>query len=466
MKNIVRLQEIQIENFKNVTNGTINFDSFKKKKFFSNSYDADILGIYGQNGSGKTSMVEAIDILKTILSGEKIDKSIKNLLSYNTNSAFFKFIFSIQVEEKKYIVNYKFNLRCNNDEDRVEIFKELLEYSSIDFDTKKVSAARGIVNFDMDKDSEEIFLPMKNYNIVVREGEKTNLIVSKEFAKENSTSFIFNKRSMQVWEKSFKGEEEFYYEILRSLQNYAITSFVIKNDYLGHVDLSSIMPLNFLIDSKKGIARGMLVIRLFDTNTVSKEILEILNKIIEQINIVLNSLIPGLTIEIKIIKEELMEDGEVGHILELLSVRESGKIPLKYESDGIKKIISILSALIAMYNNEKICVVIDELDSGIFEFLLGELLGVLKEKAKGQLIFTSHNLRALEVLDKYDIIFTTANPQNRYIRLKYVKDSNNLRDFYLRQIFLGGQNEIIYKRTKSYAISRAFRKAGVKNESR
>lgn len=466
MKNIVRLQEIQVKNFKNVINGTVNFHSFKKKRYFSNSYNADILGIYGQNGSGKTSMVEAIDILKTILSGQKIDKNIKNLLSYNTDSACFKFIFTIQVEEKKYMVNYKFKLRCNNDEDRVEIYKESLNYAKIELDAKKVDVAKSIINFDMDKESEEIFLPMKNYNIVVREGEKTNLIVSKEFAKENSTSFIFNKRSMEIFEKSFKEEDGVYYEIIRSLQNYAIASFVIKNDYLGHVDLSAIMPLNFLIDSQKGLARGMLMIGLFDTNTVSIEILEILNKIIEQINIVLSSLIPGLTIETRIIKEELMENGKVGKVLELLSVRESGRIPLKYESDGIKKIISILSALIAMYNNERICVVIDELDSGIFEFLLGELLSVLKEKAKGQLIFTSHNLRALEVLDKYDMIFTTANPENRYIRLKYVKNSNNLRDFYLRQIFLGGQDEVIYKKTKSYAISRAFRKAGVKNESR
>ena len=61
-----------------------------------------------------------------------------------------------------------------------------------------------------------------------------------------------------------------------------------------------------------------------------------------------------------------MENGNVGKVFELLSVRENVKIPLKYESDGIKKIISILSALIAMYNNENICIVIDEMDSGIF----------------------------------------------------------------------------------------------------
>ena len=56
------------------------------------------------------------------------------------------------------------------------------------------------------------------------------------------------------------------------------------------------------------------------------------------------------------------------------------------------------------------------------------------------------------------------NPNNRYIKLKYVRESNNLRDFYLRGIFLGGQDEIIYQKTKSYDINRSFRKAGIMYE--
>ena len=49
---------------------------------------------------------------------------------------------------------------------------------------------------------------------------------------------------------------------------------------------------------------------------------------------------------------------------------------------------------------------IDELDAGIFEYMLGELLDIFNQSAKGQLIFTSHNLRALEMLDKDSIMFS------------------------------------------------------------
>ena len=107
------------------------------------------------------------------------------------------------------------------------------------------------------------------------------------------------------------------------------------------------------------------------------------------------------------------------------------------------------------------CIVfIDELDAGIFEYMLGELLDIFNKSAKGQLIFTSHNLRALEMLDKDSIMFSTANPNNRYIHMKNVKGSNNLRSMYIRSITLGGQEEKIYEETDSLKIARAFRKAG------
>ncbi len=459
LDSVVRIQEIEVENFKNVLNGVITFESYKKRNFFQDSHNSDIVGLYGQNGSGKTSLVEAIDILKSVLLGQKLSNNIRNLISYDKKYCRLKFTFLIKLDKKKYIVKYGFKLIYNAEEDKIEVLEETLKYSEIDVANKKILSTKSIIEFNMN--DKTIFKPLKNYNLIVNNNvNRTELIVAKELAKENSTSFIFSKRCIKLFKESFKNENKVFIDIINSLYNFGLKSFVIKNDYLGHIDLGTIMPFSFSVKNEKGVAQGTMAFSLFETNRVPINIFNILDKIIIQINTVLSSLIPGLTIKIKEINEELMENGNVGKVFELLSVRENVKIPLKYESDGIKKIISILSALIAMYNNENICIVIDEMDSGIFEFLLGELLRVLKEKAEGQLIFTSHNLRALEVLDKNDIIFTTTNPNNRYIKMKNVKKTNNLRDFYLREIFLGNQKEPIYNKTKSYVISRAFRKAG------
>ena len=105
-------------------------------------------------------------------------------------------------------------------------------------------------------------------------------------------------------------------------------------------------------------------------------------------------------------------------------------------------------------------VAIDELDSGVYEYLLGELLRIIASQGKGQLIFTSHNLRPLETLYKGFVAFTTTNPENRYLRMANVKENHNLRDFYYRDIILGEQDEELYESTNNHAIALAFRKAG------
>ena len=178
------------------------------------------------------------------------------------------------------------------------------------------------------------------------------------------------------------------------------------------------------------------------------------------IYIVLKQIIPGLTIGVEEVESDILPNNKVGSKIYLVSNKNSQKIALANESDGIKKIVSILQLLIVVYNKPQITVAIDELDSGVFEYLLGELLRIISEKGKGQLIFTSHNLRPLETLDKGFIAFTTTNPSNRYIRFSNVKSNNNLRDFYYRDIILGEQSEIVYEHTNNYEIALAFREAG------
>ena len=177
-------------------------------------------------------------------------------------------------------------------------------------------------------------------------------------------------------------------------------------------------------------------------------------------NIVLCKLVPGLTIALKNIGNKLLADGSTGVLVQLVSLKNTQEIPLKYESEGIKKIISVLHLLIEAFNKPSTTVAIDELDSGVFEYLLGELLQIVSERGRGQLIFTSHNLRPLETLRRDMIAFTTTNPDNRYIRFRNVKSNNNLRDFYYRDILLGGQSEEVYSRTNNAEISYAFMSAG------
>ena len=144
-------------------------------------------------------------------------------------------------------------------------------------------------------------------------------------------------------------------------------------------------------------------------------------------------------------------------------MRGERRFPFSYESDGIIKIVSILADYIFAFNQGSTTLVVDEFDSGVFEFLLGELLQIFESDGKGQFIFTSHNLRPLEVINKKFIRFTTSDPNNRYYKLKSIGKTNNLRDMYLREVQLGKQDVEMYKRTKTFKIIKALKKAGEEN---
>lgn len=129
--------------------------------------------------------------------------------------------------------------------------------------------------------------------------------------------------------------------------------------------------------------------------------------------------------------------------VEIVSVRGDVTVPLRCESEGIKKLVGMLTMLIDVYGKPGACIAVDEIDDGIFEFLLRELLQLLSDHGCGQLIFTAHNLRPLETVDNGSRVFITTNPNNRNIRFKGNHATNNLRSQYLCAINLGGQPETI-----------------------
>ena len=177
-------------------------------------------------------------------------------------------------------------------------------------------------------------------------------------------------------------------------------------------------------------------------------------------NIVLPEIVPGLKIGIRQLGSQMMRDGSAGIRIGLVSYKAGKEISLQYESEGIKKIIAILQLLIAVYNDNSITVAIDELDAGVFEYLLGEILRIISEKGKGQLVFTSHNLRPLETIDTGFVAFTTTDPSDRYMRIKPSGRTKNLRDYYYRDIVLGENEGRVYVPTRNSEIALAFREAG------
>ena len=62
-------------------------------------------------------------------------------------------------------------------------------------------------------------------------------------------------------------------------------------------------------------------------------------------------------------------------------------------------------------------------------------------------------------MDGYEISSAKKDDYGTIIKL-HVKENNNLRDFYFRDIVLGEQDEIVYEPTNNAEIAFAFREAG------
>ena len=442
MTTIVRITNVEISNLKNVKRG-----EFHTNSTFETLEKADVIGFYGQNGSGKTAAVEAFNLLKTLLSARhdaSLPKKTFNLLYFGEKTIRLVFRFIVENSFGEFYVNYSVSLSAGKT--KYQVLEEELVYRK-----------------NKEEDPFQLLISKKENNIVIgnrkihemNESERVSVIVANRMAASNATSLVFRDELKEVFSNAL-GEHEI--EIIKSLSlNFNQDLHVIDTIQYGLLIANLVMPFSVHLEKK----RGHIPYEMTDTMVLPIDLFETIDQVVTQTNIVLQTIIPGLRIIVRQINKQKLSDGNEGIRFEFLARKGEIELPLRSESEGTLKIISILSTLIAVYNKPNACVVIDELDAGIFEYLLGEILEVLNENAQGQLIFTSHNLRILEVLPIRNLWFTTLNEEDRYHQLKGVKELSNARDVYLRAVQLGGQEEAIYAETSLFDIKTAFRKAGI-----
>lgn len=449
MDTLIRICQIELSGFKNTRFGRIVMPAAFSGELFSRR--SDILGIYGQNGSGKTAVIEAMDLIRTLLSGESLEDTVVHYIAEDEPSCTIEVKFSLESEVFQALAGYCVTL-CRQ-EKSFRIAREALSLTP--FDTERSSPRKILI--ECAEESSLPFGPKYRLDAFLKADpeNRIELAVAKKMAQKERRSFLFGKEGFALLTGA-KGAPEEYLQVLPALHRYGSDAlYVIAGRRAEPLSMRLLLP-----SAPENDAASELPLRLDGPSTLSEEDFRLTGRILTEMNAVLGTVIPGLSIGLHDFGAQLLENGEPGRRIELVSLRGDTVIPLRYESEGIIKIISILNVLMCLYNNPSMCLFIDELDAGIFEYLLGELLSVFEKGAKGQLVFTSHNLRALEMLDSRSILFSTTNSDNRYIRLRGRRSGESLREAYLRSITLGGQKESVYAETDSAKIGRAFRRSG------
>ena len=461
---MVRLESLDLVDVKNTEEGSVVFRDLPS--------GGSITGIYGQNGSGKTSVITALQCIRYLMSGWPLPLECgTGLVRQGSDSASIVAVFSTDLGE----VTYGLHLRPTED-GKTQVSRETIELRA----SKNEGNGKGRRQTLLDH--------------AVSEGELGLL---------DSTMSPVNKwgslKSVRKAEARFRQEETLSWSQYRSFvfshsfmdTLTASDGEISKNDVLPKIKIAARDMNRQLIDVLKILSQyARLNMRVMTTREgasvafgyvpiehgsnfdvldigrpviVPEDLRPTIEQMVKQSNMVLPTVVPNLQLECDM-QEAVTEDKKPGVRVFLKSIRKVGgkevHIPFWAESEGVKRIVGMLSLLIRMFNEPDACIAIDEIDAGVFEILLGNILRVLAERGRGQLIFTAHNLRVLEVLPSKAIVFSTSNAKNRFLSIKGVRDTSNLRDMYIRSVNIKDQPEELAPRISTSRVAVAFNKAG------
>ena len=500
---VIRIKSISLDNFKSVKHGEI--DLIEGLKPIPYSLEPSILGIYGQNGSGKTTLIGALTVLKQVLGGCLPEKNSNAFIAVDSEKATIKTTFEIQSKGSDIVeyITYEFSLGRTeeNCKHSCKVCDEKVILKKMDFKGKLIQKSRVI----FDSNSRNSVKNGKKMKIRVSIPQKPEIepwekIVDinedREDALANGQSVFFGSYAISVFDDTDFGDDPWDenkntfalpgsdYDYLVLLEHYALKNIMIAGAAAFNVFSDGGSPIYFIDGSQLKLDENGET-KVFADDEPS------LIKYLDHLNVLLKEIVPGLTLGYDV-KEVKKSDGKVwldplrheyinigDHIdiqkifpegdniyslektIRVYTERDGIRIPICDESEGIKRIIYELDVLIGAFNNPGKIAIIDEFDAGIYEYLLGEILEIFERFGQGQLVFTSHNLRPLEVINRKFICFTTANRNNRYVKIKNLGKTNNLRDVYLRTIFADDREEKLYNSKDGYMIADAFRKAGM-----
>lgn len=212
-----------------------------------------------------------------------------------------------------------------------------------------------------------------------------------------------------------------------------------------------------------------IILNLLEPNLMTDDRLTRVHEIIDTYNLLLPALVPHLHLSLKENPAPSDEQGNHRTQVEVMSSRGGATFPFRNESEGIIRITMLLSFYIRVYNDPNVLVAVDELDSGVFENLLGDMLRQIASGIRGQLIFTAHNQHPLAVLPGKCMRTTVVDPDNRFSQGPRVKATNNGHNVYHNSVDLGWDGPDLYEAPPARMFANSLFRAGhprTKTESR
>ncbi|WP_405309572.1 AAA family ATPase [Methanobrevibacter sp.] len=390
-------KEVQLDFYK----GTLS------KKF--DTANSHVKAIYGPNGAGKTALVYAVEIYKNLvmnsdyLAMSNATGALDNLINQKSKRFIIEMYFAVLNKEQQLDSVYSHKIVLEKVSERYLITEERLckltglQLNNQDKYTSIFWAKNGEI-LDLPKEGESEKIKIAAMNLLDKQSFVTILI-----------KHIFGDKGIILGNKL---DVAVLYSLIFA---FSITILMQDSDK-NYINFSSVTSqLDAIQIQKKKLNDDNIFLNLLRENRIpQRQTEQVPKKDFEKFEKYIDNLCSFIrvfkddfqTIEIK--KDENGDNYEC----EIILIYNDGKrINKKYESTGIKKIIEMYSALCSVENGD--IVFIDEFDANIHDVLLVKLVEYVMDYAEGQLIFTTHNLAPMDVLQKAKHSIDFLSPDSR-----------------------------------------------------
>ncbi len=420
---------VKAKNFKSLKDIAFNLNKTKAK---TNQF----IAIYGENGSGKTNIVELFKVLQQLVMARTIDVAMNKIP---------KEYWKIQEEIGEQLppeLNQIWQLSLNLKEYRMINEKEPTE---IEYGFK-INDIDGFyyIKFDDEIIEEKIYYiagKQKSYLFQIK--KESDKIVEKI----NKKIFINEKYNEELIENINKYWGKYSFLSLLEFEIQEKNKEYVENNISENIFKVIEQILSMTVHVDKGTLRIIPdnLIKQRKLNNIQNGVVnkEKLSEIKKYENI-LNIFFTQAYADIKEVKYKINEkEGKIFYELYFNKMigGEVKSIPSKLESDGTKRILEQFDTLIGSLLGET--VIIDEIDNGIHDVLMKNIIMSIKDEITGQLIITTHNTLLLEILPK-ECIYILSTDYNGNKTINSIRDyevkiqrNNNARDLYFKGVFGG-----------------------------
>lgn len=420
---------VKAKNFKSLKDIEFNLNKTKTK---TNQF----ISIYGENGSGKTNIVELFKLLQQLIMSRATDVAMNKVP---------KEFWKIQEEMSDQLpteIRQIFELSLNLKEYRM---LEEEEPTEIEYGFK-INDNDGFyyIKFDDEIIEERLYYMAGKQRAYLFQINKEN----NKFIKNLNKNIFINEKYN---EELIDGIDKYWgkYTFLSLLSFEAIEK---NKNYIDNNISKNIMEvINKIWSMTVHVDKGALkiipdsLVKARKLNNIQKGIVK-KDKLpeIKKYENVLNIFFTQAYADIKEVKYKINEKEDRIHYELYFYKMIGGKIksiPSKLESDGTRRILNQFDTIIGSLLGET--VIIDEIDNGIHDVLMKNIIMSIKDEITGQLIITTHNTLLLEILPKeYIYILSTDYNGNKTINSikEYgikIQKNNNARDLYFKGIFGG-----------------------------